>query len=704
MNPANYLTTHTIRWNCVASSKITGALGKTGGIAGYLTTGLYNDFYPSNLIVSNMESRYLIGNHPDEKFINTLNYKCTNNITEHGLNLNIDNLDKIDIENAKDVQKINIGAKIEYTDDQIKLYDDSLYSSKLQWSDFKFLDEMHYPYTTKKLVNLGNYIEEKVPEIYKTIYDNKKYKGTTNYGIIPLPEEKATTEVTTMNKSLKNNKLNTNMYEIYPTGINKINIEFNKINNLTYFRYETNNVISNNIPIEKRVYSFEYNFNTPIKIIVGNEKGEEEFVYTPRDISKKITLLDGKYYYLEDTTLKENLDIIDGKYVNLYKDKALGEDGYIYDLQTKAKGSEKVEDIKILEESIPIAEYTYLGNIIETYYNMCKIISEAEEVITEYQTYIKDGKIFVLDGGLNIYGDSVIIDAYNNKEYQTALGKDGKIYDFKEKIKYPEEFKNENITQMSNNINNDRHEILIMYEDGRVYAFNYITGNVLFDTNAETEKEDTVLDKIVSSVKTMLRKSKPVLYEPEAEEYEEAKELKGKLEDTPLEEAEKKLEEKEARKNTLGNTITTQNASESTVNNTIKESQNSVLNTNVDSNENENTKPSNTNNTNTLANNNTEIKEVTSEKNSYVTVYDSNTNKYLVYKTTSILGIDQNKEVVEPVSETEKIEANTELKEYYETANGRAQPGRLKGVYLIIVSITAIGLILIFMYKKKNYT
>ena len=89
------------------------------------------------------------------------------------------------------------------------------------------------------------------------------------------------------------------------------------------------------------------------------------------------------------------------------------------------------------------------------------------------------------------------------------------------------------------------------------------------------------------------------------------------------------------------------------------------------------------------------------EDDSYVTVYDSNSNTYLVYKESTLL--KDNSEEEEVISETEKINLNPALKEFYEIARGNKSSNQTSGVYLIVISIVTIGVILIVMYKKKNY-
>ena len=84
---------------------------------------------------------------------------------------------------------------------------------------------------------------------------------------------------------------------------------------------------------------------------------------------------------------------------------------------------------------------------------------------------------------------------------------DGKGYRFTEKELvelmdrvYEKGRMDEKILQMTNNINTDSNIILILYEDGRVYAFNYITGAVLFDTAKQESNLVTQVTSMLGSV------------------------------------------------------------------------------------------------------------------------------------------------------------------------------------------------------------
>lgn len=728
MNIATATGVSKIYRNLVASSSITGnkahgskgEVNLAGSLIGKISAELLVSedatYYHRNFSVSNVD-KYIGGlvlpndvTNVTYTFPNTKKYRAN---IEVGQDSNNDKIIDEEIEKVKDnivndyrttttttenkrdiinyTKSIRFNATINYKEqeDQTKL-NLNVFKKILQNSWSPYDCEGYYPY-----LNIQISIGDGDPLAYKTKVElptDISNNGEENQ--IPLMS------MFSLNRSVFPT------YDIYVSDVNKINIEFSDISNNSYFRYEANNNTSKNKLIDNRVYTLEYDFITPIKLIIGNGKREEEVIINPEDISKKISIVNNSYYYLQDNTLNKTFDVLEGEYVNIYNKKALTIDGYIYDLDTNTKTTKKTEGIKLLEESKPISEYTYSGKIIETYYNFSKVISDKAENLTEYQIFIKNGKIVPLDGDLDIYGDSIIIDSYNNKEYQTALGKDGIIYDFKEKINYPEEFENKNIIQMTNNFTNNTSEILIMYDDGRVYVFNYITGNVLFDTDT-TEK--TLLNTVSGMLRSVFSMRRTALYLPETEEYEESVKLQEKLTDMPVEEAIDKIKEK-TNDNFITNTVIT-NAIEDKTEHTIKNNE-VVNNVSSDNNINNNVsqKTENSNNktdiNTTITSNESTTTTVPTEdtkvEESYVTVYDSDTNKYLVYKTSDILGGTGTK-TEKIVSETEKIEKNQELKEYYETANGKSGTRKTNGIYLIVISISAIGIILIIMYKKKNY-
>ena len=679
--------------NYVACSEITTneTDASKGSMIGYVTSPLYylnntTKYYYGNLMVTNIDESHPIGN------IDSIYENITTVETV------------IDSETGQEItQEVQGKRQVQPEETMSRLYNSIFYQYTVENGEKVLakskLDNLKVQSTYKNTLLYSTvYVYTNIATKFPTLksipnksitYSNNETHSFSQNGIL-LPKQstmimagspRRTSVIpltTTAKKELPK-------YNIYVSDIDKINIEFDKKYEDAYFKYKTEDgKISDAITISKRTYTFEYNFNSSFSLIIGNGENEEEYIISPNNVSKKIGVQSGNYYYLEGSKLIENgTENSNFEFVNIFIDKALTTDGYIYDISMKTKENEKIEKLKLLEEAIPLSKLIYFENVIETYYNYSKIISE-EETISEYQMFMKNGKIFILDGSLNIYADSIIIDAYNNKEYQTVLGLDGKLYDLKDEINYPENFANENIVQMTNNINKDENIILIMYDSGRVYAFNYITGSVIYDSQKENLNENSLIPSKAKSSNSNVEG----LYNTDKVEYEEALNLEEKLRETPIETLDSSITGIVEGNEKLN--IQDEGLTNSEANNKKEESEGEIITNSQFTNE---------------ANNSKETKNKTnnsySQDNTYTTVYDAGTNKYLVYKTSDLL--KNNKEDEKVVSETEKITSNPGLKAYYEIANGKQNTNNTNGIYFVVGSIIFIMIILGVMYKKKNY-
>ena len=177
-------------------------------------------------------------------------------------------------------------------------------------------------------------------------------------------------------------------------------------------------------------------------------------------------------------------------------------------------------------------EFTYQDKKIKTYKTHSEIYDkEGNSVKRKSKIYVKDGQLYLLDSNMPIVPKNFIFDTYNGKEYETVLGTDGKMYDLKERLTYPENFKNEEIKEIGNNLNTDKKEVEVLYKNGDKIKFNYQTGEVIYRQKLEENKTnlfDYIEDKLTPKEDTILSNKKG---------YEETKELMNKLEEMPVEEA-----------------------------------------------------------------------------------------------------------------------------------------------------------------------
>ena len=240
--------------------------------------------------------------------------------------------------------------------------------------------------------------------------------------------------------------------------------------------------------------------------------------------------------------------------------------------------------------------------------------------------------------------DQVILDSFNGKEYETILGTDGKLYDLKEPLHYPQNFVNENIKSITNNLHTEYKITTVTYQDGSTLKFNYQTGKVIEEN--KIEKEESIWEYIRKQLS-----KKQELIDIDTANYEESNELIRKLEELPVEEA---IEQENNRES--------QGSVEEIFDNIIG----------------------------------IENQELSSKyKDHYLTSYDSKTQKFVVYKEEDLLNV--NNKLVE--TENEKIEKNNLTQ--YAIANKVNSDNRY-GIIWIIGIIIAILIGLAILNRRKN--
>ena len=366
---------------------------------------------------------------------------------------------------------------------------------------------------------------------------------------------------------------------------------------------------------------------------------------------------------------------------------------------------DKFEHIKT---EMPHYTFNYNGKIIKTYETYSKIIAEdgSKVVRNDVLLYVKNGKLYalpvMLGSGkdvLKLVANNFVIDLYNRKEYETVLGTDGRLYDLKEPITYPENFVNNEIANIGNNLDkkdftenlsgNDmskgdfsqkesenEHEIEVIYKNGDKLKFNYQTGEIISLTKEKHNKiglfdyAKEKLSEIGNSNSGELQRIKS--------KYEKVKVLETKLEETPVE---MDLKRKNSNVNKLENTTEKQGLKEDS--NSINKSENK----NNEKGENENNSNNSENGKNDQTNNS--LKETR-----YISIYNAEKDDYYIYQEEELL--DTSKQEV--VSENEKIEANN-LKEYY-ASEGESKNTKM-GIVWITLSIIGVVIIL-FAIRKRD--
>ena len=433
--------------------------------------------------------------------------------------------------------------------------------------------------------------------------------------------------------------------DIYQVSANEINIEFSGETQNVEFSI-SNNIATNKV-IEEQVYTLNYDFKTPLEIIVKNTITGESKTYEikPEDLIKTIGIQEGTYYYIEENTLKSNKGEEQVKYINLYEDVSgkvtgLTEEGKVVQL-SNGNVIESSTTNALEETSKPRYEFTYNGSIIRTYRNYSQIITGEETVTRDKQIYVKQNKMYIIDPKIGMKNGNLVLDSYNGKEYETMLGKDGKLYNLKEEIVLPEGIDNEKIEEITNNIGNEYNEVMIRKAD-KIYVIDYITGEIKYEEELNSEEEKIGLIEYITD-----KWNKEILVSEEAgNNYSQTQEVITKLEETSIEEAKGIIAEDNGE---------TEDSGEST-----------------DEGE-------------------------TSTNRNYVSSYNSQTGGYDIYSEEEIL--DTNKEEVE--TENSKIEQTEGLKQFYYNSAESKKSVNNYGMIFIILIIGAIFVVLRKLNKRN---
>ncbi len=315
---------------------------------------------------------------------------------------------------------------------------------------------------------------------------------------------------------------------VYSVGVDKINVEFSKTDYYSTFNININNETLINKQIDSRVFTLTYDYKTEFEIVILDGVNTTKETVKPDEINRLVSIYGDNYYYYKDGNVTTNVDQLEGDFVNLYLNKALDSKGNIYDLDSK-KVIGNTSLLNIIDQSVPLFSFNYNSNKINTFYNYTEMIDEENNTSElEDQYIVKNGKLEIISSSLSLNKDSIIIDSYGQKSYQTVLGDNGVLYNLKTPIKVPNDFMNNKIKYFTNNINSNSGFILVYYEDGSVYGFDYRSGNRLFN---EIYKENvSVFDYIAGKLSLV----KDVIDEKVIDKYAESKTLEKKLINDPI--------------------------------------------------------------------------------------------------------------------------------------------------------------------------
>jgi len=183
----------------------------------------------------------------------------------------------------------------------------------------------------------------------------------------------------------------------------------------------------------------------------------------------------------------------------------------------------------------------------------------------------------------------------------------------------------------------------VYYANGKVYGFNYVTGEEVYDNNVKDENVN-LANYILENLSTA-----NISYNINKADYIAATELAGKLDKVSIEEATEKINKENNQNIEVDININGENDNNSDINDSdsnIANKDNNVISSKSQTTENI---------LNTTQNNKNNL------DNKYVTTYDPGTQSYVVYSTAELIKSDAPK----TQTENEKINGNKDLISYY---------------------------------------
>ena len=490
---ANYVST---AYNNMILNTTVESTTYAGGLIGRTDTSLYPGHYYNNLVVADVVTTNQDGNisisvgSDSSNIVLIKNFRTYRKSTLNGMNVEDTTTNYLDETNL-------------YSLDDLKI--NSSYTSMGLSSTYFDLTQL--------------------PKGYFPLIKTSNTAIVPNQTPIELPKEIVTMGMRRMMMSKMTRQVHElpNMY-VYQSDIDKINIEFSSVDPYTQMKIYQNGILLETKDISKRVYTYKYDFDSEITIEITDGLSTKTETYSGKNLNSEASVFNNNYAYIKQNKLKSNLGQIEGNFVNLYRNLALSKDGIIYNLEEKTqigKIDKKIEEVDIK----PLYIFDYDGSQIKTY----KTYSEMNGNIIEYQLIVKNNKLHTLDSSLPIIKNSIILDNYGNKNYESILCKDGYIYDLNTRLNVPKNFNNSRITYMTNNIYDNSSYVLVIYEDQTVYGFDYRTGKEIL--NDRTYVDISVTEYLYNS----FVKPENIMPKDSTAQYNNAVELKDKLVINPIE-------------------------------------------------------------------------------------------------------------------------------------------------------------------------
>lgn len=159
--------------------------------------------------------------------------------------------------------------------------------------------------------------------------------------------------------------------------------------------------------------------------------------------------------------------------------EVLEEDNESEEAESEQKDATEEDIPESNRSASPLYEFDYAGKHIQTYGTYSVIDGK---VCYTHRFFVKDGQLVVIDQELNPTPTGVFIHYDDGKSYIVVLDTDGKIVSLgtEDELQILQDFNNQGIISMADNISKDSSILFFEYDDGGVAAYDCTTGEELY--------------------------------------------------------------------------------------------------------------------------------------------------------------------------------------------------------------------------------
>lgn len=281
---------------------------------------------------------------------------------------------------------------------------------------------------------------------------------------------------------------------LYTSGVDTISIDFSRIDPAYTWTVSIGGQIVSGV-VDRKTISFTYDFVSDVTVVVTGAEGETVVASTGAELAHYVSAAGGSYNILAAEGIMRGsgssaLPTRYGEFVNLYDGKALERDGSIIELETGVVTDATSRGTVTMDERTPapLATGEYGGYRIETYatYSVTTDLSTGESTIRDGFLFYTDGKsLQSIRTSQKVRPDSVILYSDLENTYFAALGSDRKLQVLlDEAFKVPEGISTEGIYEMSSSREIRAPYCIVRYANGGLCAFNFVTGEILYEQAA----------------------------------------------------------------------------------------------------------------------------------------------------------------------------------------------------------------------------